>query len=378
MRGAEIVFNAFGVGLVLRAFWGLHARGSYELVSHTPASGDLMQNLTTSTTQLTHSVRLPSATNSSPRACNHAARHRAMELDSAIADAFVLPGVAFSGNPAAVVLCPSPLHSDADYAAIAAEFALPETAFVGPYMPPGASSLPTTQPSDPFTACAELSLRWFTPTTEVALCGHATLAAAHVLVSRGNAHPAITFHTRSGPLTVTHDAGRLSMRFPYHAPVGVPLPWRWDDADAGEVALAALLRCTLRHGSPSTGAATPEALVHSLAYSPGTRKLVVRLRDECAPALASLAPDTRGMLDVDQAGLLQFVLQCAGSEGAALAVSVPHPAVAGISATVRAPPDMDGPGRGAHFLSRCEWRACWVGTGAVRPCLPPAVHLPPT
>lgn len=294
-----------------------------------------------------------------------------MELDTAIVDAFVVPGVAFSGNPAAVVLCPTPLPSDAEYAAIAAEFALPETAFVGPYVPPaGASSPPAAQPSDPFTSCAELSLRWFTPTTEVALCGHATLAAAHVLVARGNAHTAITFHTRSGPLTMTRDAaGRLCMRFPYNAPVGVPLPWG-RDADAGAGALAALLRCALRRdaagggGSDSVEGSSPAAgapessLVHSLAYSAGTRKLVVRLRDECAPALAALAPDTRGMSGVDQAGLLQFVLQSAGVDGAATALA-PHPAVTGITVTVRAPPDADGQGHGAHFLSRCEWRVLW-------------------
>ena len=72
----------------------------------------------------------------------------------------------FDGNPAAVVLGAAGL-SDEQMRLIAAEFALSETAFVVP-VPSGQN--------------ADLALRWFTPTSEVSMCGHATLAAIHALL----------------------------------------------------------------------------------------------------------------------------------------------------------------------------------------------------
>ncbi len=59
-------------------------------------------------------------------------------------------------------------------------------------------------------------LRWFTPTVEVDLCGHATLASAHVLWEEGLLGPAeaATFHTRSGVLTATRGSGLIWLDFP--------------------------------------------------------------------------------------------------------------------------------------------------------------------
>ena len=109
----------------------------------------------------------------------------------------------FGGNPAAVVLLDAWLP-DAALAAIAAENNLAETAFVvarGDVMP----------------------LRWFTPTVEVDLCGHATLAAAHVLFQRAlSAAKSVSFSTRSGNLIVTRDGELLSMDFPSRP--GRPMP----------------------------------------------------------------------------------------------------------------------------------------------------------
>lgn len=101
----------------------------------------------------------------------------------------------FSGNPAAVVLLDEWLP-DSTLAAIAAENNLAETAFVVPR----GDIVP---------------LRWFTPTVEVDLCGHATLAAAHVLFRHVRPSAGqLTFSTRSGNLTVTRDGELLSMDFP--------------------------------------------------------------------------------------------------------------------------------------------------------------------
>ena len=109
----------------------------------------------------------------------------------------------FSGNPAAVVLLDEWLP-DRILTAIAAENNLAETAFV-------------------VTRGVILPLRWFTPTVEVDLCGHATLAAAHVvfhyLLPSANS---VTFSTRSGNLIVARDGGMLSMDFPSRP--GKPVP----------------------------------------------------------------------------------------------------------------------------------------------------------
>lgn len=105
----------------------------------------------------------------------------------------------FRGNPAAV--CPlEEWLDDETLRAIAAENNLSETAFL--------------VPED-----GAWRLRWFTPSTEVDLCGHATLAAAWVLFERERTgDDAIRFLTRSGPLTVTREDGRLMMDFPSHPP----------------------------------------------------------------------------------------------------------------------------------------------------------------
>lgn len=101
----------------------------------------------------------------------------------------------FGGNPAAVV----PLQewlSDEQMQKIAMENNLSETAF---FVPEG----------------NDFNLRWFTPTTEVDLCGHATLATAHVLFNEMNYEKdEIIFQTKSGLLRVQKDGSRLMMNFP--------------------------------------------------------------------------------------------------------------------------------------------------------------------
>lgn len=107
----------------------------------------------------------------------------------------------FRGNPAAVVILPAP-QSEAWMQAVAGEMNLSETAFVAPH-------------EDPFAR--RYRLRWFTPQTEVELCGHATLATAHALWSEGYLRPteAARFLTLSGLLTCTYDpSGWITMDFP--------------------------------------------------------------------------------------------------------------------------------------------------------------------
>ncbi len=107
-------------------------------------------------------------------------------------------GGAFSGNPAAVCLPSAPLP-DGTMQAIAAENNLSETAFAVP-----------SGDGDPATQ-QEWDLRWFTPTVEVDLCGHATLATGHVLFEHvvGPDVGSLHFGTRSGTLGVARGDGDL-------------------------------------------------------------------------------------------------------------------------------------------------------------------------
>jgi PhzF family phenazine biosynthesis protein len=103
---------------------------------------------------------------------------------------------AFGGNPAAV--CFLPEAKDDDWMrSVAREMNLSETAFL-------------LRGQDGF------SLRWFTPAVEVDLCGHATLASAHVLWEEGAVPPAepIRFHTRSGQLGAEKRGEIIQMDFP--------------------------------------------------------------------------------------------------------------------------------------------------------------------
>ena len=102
----------------------------------------------------------------------------------------------FRGNPAGVVLLDKE-HSDEWMLSVAREMNLSETAFVVGEKPP-------------------YNLRWFTPAIEVELCGHATLATAHILYERDivKRSELIEFTTRSGVLTISYIDGWIKMDFP--------------------------------------------------------------------------------------------------------------------------------------------------------------------
>jgi PhzF family phenazine biosynthesis protein len=114
---------------------------------------------------------------------------------------------AFKGNPAAVCMLPEAASTEW-MQAVAREMNLSETAFLHRH-------------GDAF------DLRWFTPAVEVDLCGHATLASAHVLWSEGHlgAEEPAVFHTRSGVLTcVLADDGWIRMDFPSQPPEPAEAP----------------------------------------------------------------------------------------------------------------------------------------------------------
>lgn len=101
----------------------------------------------------------------------------------------------FKGNPAAVCVLKKPL-TDAQYIDIAQEMNLSETAFV-------------------YEENGTYQLRWFTPTQEIELCGHATLATAKILFEKYKVDKEVLeFHTLSGVLTVKQKGTLLEMDFP--------------------------------------------------------------------------------------------------------------------------------------------------------------------
>ncbi|WP_300627593.1 PhzF family phenazine biosynthesis protein [Pseudomonas sp.] len=170
-----------------------------------------------------------------------------MQLDIYQVDAF--SEHAFGGNPAAV--CPlSEWLSDEQLQHIAAENNLSETAF---FVPVGDG----------------YELRWFTPQVEVDLCGHATLAAAWVLIHKLTGAPSVLrFATRSGELRVTRNGDELAMDFPAKQPE----------------------RC-----EPPSGMLSALGLEHAEVF--GTDDYIVLVEDEAQ--VAALTPDfarLRGLL----------------------------------------------------------------------------------
>ncbi len=116
-----------------------------------------------------------------------------MKIPIYIVDAFAEKP--FEGNPAAI--CPLDAWLDDTLMQnIAAENNLSETAFFVPYQD-------------------HYHIRWFTPTTEVNLCGHATLASAFIVFEKlGLPGDEISFHSRSGKLSVKRQQDRLTLNFP--------------------------------------------------------------------------------------------------------------------------------------------------------------------
>jgi PhzF family phenazine biosynthesis protein len=115
----------------------------------------------------------------------------------------------FAGNPAGVCLLEQGSWPDEGWMqAVAAELKHSETAFAKP-APDGA---------------ADWDLRWFTPVKEVVLCGHATLATAHVMATDGLATGKVSFATLSGVLVAEVADGWVTLDFPVNRPIPTEVP----------------------------------------------------------------------------------------------------------------------------------------------------------
>ncbi len=137
-------------------------------------------------------------------------------------------------------------------------------------------------------AADELSLRWFTPTTEVDLCGHATLATAHALRQAGRAADGdvLVFRTRSGRLTARFDGDVVELDLPATRPVLVDrppaLPAAWPVAAVAEYGGSLVVE--LDDAAAVRGAVVDVPAIAALAY----RVVVVTAR---GPAPADRRPD---------------------------------------------------------------------------------------
>ncbi len=170
----------------------------------------------------------------------------------------------FSGNPAGVLLLDSDGFPDDSWLQqVADEVHLSETAFAHP-LPPGGD--------------ADWALRWFTPATEVDMCGHATLATAHVLHTTGAATGTVRFAARCGTLAATaHGDGTITLDFPT---------------------------------SPLTPVATPEGLAGVLGAEalsvhdtgPHIGDLIVHVADE--KTVHALTPDLRALAGLSERGVI--------------------------------------------------------------------------
>jgi PhzF family phenazine biosynthesis protein len=169
----------------------------------------------------------------------------------------------FAGNPAAVCLPDAPPDA-AWMQAVAGELNLSETAFLQP------------------RADGDWDLRWFTPAVEVDLCGHATLASAHVLWrERRHADWPLRFHTRSGRLTATRRGQDITLDLPATAPLPVSAPaglvaalharpvWtgRWADGHVAVLERAA----QVRELTPDLVALTAAGIERLIVTAPGDR-----------------------------------------------------------------------------------------------------------
>jgi PhzF family phenazine biosynthesis protein len=167
-------------------------------------------------------------------------------------DAFA--GAVFAGNPAMVCALES-WPTDATLQLIARENALPVTAF--------------------FVAGEEpWELRWFTPTVELDLCGHGTIAAASVVFASRPERDAIAFRTQSGIVNVGKDGPLIRMDFPVYA--------------------------------PAPCAAPPEGLVRALGREPKEILQAVKYLAvyETEAEIRALAPDFARLSEVEASGVI--------------------------------------------------------------------------
>lgn len=205
-----------------------------------------------------------------------------MKLPIFIADAFTAR--AFRGNPAAVCLLENKLDEDL-HQKIAREMNLSETAFIR-----------KLNPTDNFTQSSCFGLRWFTPASEVPLCGHATLASSAVLFYKTkNTNNVLTFVTLSGELRARKAEDGIILDFPLYP----TYPQDFHEVEG-------LIKMAIGN-----------TLVQDTRYSPDTRNLLVRLSDSYDRSfLETLKVNMENLPQIENTGKVQgLILTLKGEAG---------------------------------------------------------------
>ncbi|XP_064109206.1 phenazine biosynthesis-like domain-containing protein isoform X2 [Macrobrachium nipponense] len=207
-----------------------------------------------------------------------------MKLSIFTVDAFAQKP--FTGNPAAVVPLSQTLQ-DSVLQNIAGELNLSETAYVIPV-----NGSAKTDENLRWAENSRFSLRWFTPTNEVPLCGHATLATAHVLFRHlGNTNKQIEFETKSGVLLARRSGEKIVLDFPKNPPCELHPTLKAD--------LAGLVKAIANDNLP----------LKELKISHETKKLLIRLADSCTRKdLESLCPDTGLLMSLHDGTVIKGVV----------------------------------------------------------------------
>ena len=222
----------------------------------------------------------------------------------------------FAGNPAAVCLIRRDVATRLDdntMTKIAAEMNLSETAFL-------------VEDATSFESGSEFNLRWFTPTCEVNLCGHATLATSAVLFHKcKNPHHELQFHSKSGLLKATRNEEEITLDFPLN-----PCTHVQDKTHIQSLIIAAVGNVPLL----------------DVQYSPTTKKLLLRFPDTFTRAeLEKLPVDPQALINAPQEGEIQVkgvILTVKGTEYDFISryfapwVGIPEDPVTGAAHTVLA------------------------------------------
>ncbi|KAH0623509.1 hypothetical protein JD844_006336 [Phrynosoma platyrhinos] len=189
----------------------------------------------------------------------------------------------FHGNPAAVCLLEDELE-ESWHQKIAKEMNLSETAFIR-----------KLHPTDDFSKSSRFGLRWFTPTNEVPLCGHATLASAAVLfLNKKNVNSTLTFVTLSGELNARQADNHIILDLPLY------FTSPQDFKDVEELVKAAV----------------GDMNVQDVRYSPDTKKFLVRLSDTYKRSdLEKLKVNAEQLLLAEKTGKIKGVIVTLKGDG---------------------------------------------------------------
>ena len=271
----------------------------------------------------------------------------------------------FAGNPAAVCVMPAGAREDEAWMRLCArEMNLSETAFVFPISPDEAQGEAQHEAHD--DGADAYKLRWFTPAVEVELCGHATIASAHVLWQTGRAAPdrRLRFLTKSGWLGARRaDGGVIDLDFPTRlSEPAAPLPGL-------ERIIGAPIRSLVRHNQDYLAELADESTVRALTPDhTALARAPLRMLTVTARASAPGAGSAHASSDSDAPDFVSRVFAPGSGISEDPVTGSAHCALAPYWAERLGKPDLVGhqaSARGGTVRVRLRGERVWLGGRAV-------------